>query len=116
MPDPNPHLLRAIQLKQDGQYEPAMDEIRLALQDSPDCPEALHQMGLIQGFTGEFDESIATLAQAVQADPRSVKYRLDLALSYSMLGMVDEAKQEFNGVLLLDPGNDTATKNLAFFD
>ena len=49
-------------------------------------------MGLVYGFVGLFDESVAELEQATRLDRNNILARNDLALTYTMLGRYDEAK------------------------
>ncbi|MGB9587700.1 MAG: tetratricopeptide repeat protein, partial [Armatimonadota bacterium] len=47
--------------------------------------------------------------------PESVEIRNDLAMTYAMLGMYDEAKAEFLAVLEIDPSNERARRELVYF-
>jgi Tfp pilus assembly protein PilF len=62
-----------------------------------------------------FDESVDEMKLAVECDPNSVDGHLNLAKTYAMLGMYDEAKLEFGRVLELQPGHTEAAKQLAYF-
>jgi len=62
-----------------------------------------------------FDESLQELLSAVQLDPSNLPARNDLALTYAMLGMSEEAKAEFEAVLMADPENDVARRNIIYF-
>ncbi len=84
------------------------------LQENPSHAEARHQLGLVYGFIGLFDESVAELEQAARLDPDNILARNDLALTYTMLGMYEEAKTEFARVLERDRQNDVALRNLTY--
>src|SRR2546423_1036374 len=99
----NLHLERGIAYKVEGNYDAALTEIRDALLDEPDSPDVHHQLGLILGFTGEFEESLEELKKAVDLDGANLVARNDLAKTYAMLAMIDEAKATFEEVLRLDP-------------
>src|SRR5262245_17333449 len=85
-------LQRGIALKVEGNYEAAEREFKAVLEAVPDCASAHHQLGLVFGFTGLFDESLDALKRSVELDGAGLQARNDLALTYTMLGMLDEAK------------------------
>ena len=61
------------------------------------------------------DESLDALKRAVELDGTGLQARNDLALTYTMLGMLDEAKREFEAVLEIDPTNPVAQRNMVYF-
>ena len=107
-------LEKGVAYKIEGQYEEAVRELRGLLAETPDHARAHHELGLVLGFTGDFDGSLAALARAVELDADGIKARTDLALTYCMLGRYEEAKVGFETVLAADPENETAQKNLDF--
>ncbi len=107
-------LERGIAHKLEGRYEEATAEFQTLLDENTDDTEAKHQMGLVLGFIGEFDESLIALERAALLAPGSVLARNDLALTYTMLGRYEEAKAEFARVLEQDHGNDVARRNLTY--
>jgi Flp pilus assembly protein TadD len=111
----NLHLERAIAHKVEGDYEAAIAELRQALIEEPNSAEAHHQLGLVFGFVGEFDDSLSSLKRAVDLRQDNVPVLNDLAKTYAMLGMYEEARAGFEEVLRLDPGNETARQNMMFF-
>lgn len=106
---------RAVEAKINGDYDTAEALLHEVLAAASTRADAYRELGLVLGFTGRFDESIAALERAVELDPSDLKGRNDLALSYSMLGMYDEAKAEFERVLEKDPENTVALRNIVFF-
>lgn len=109
------HYDRGVSLKNQGNYEDAVAEFRVILGIDPTNAEAHRQLGLVYGFLGLFDESIVELQTAVELSNGDVDARNDLALTYAMLGMVEEAKTHFSAVLLADPENAVAKKNMTYF-
>ncbi|MDQ2798172.1 MAG: hypothetical protein M3Y13_00835 [Armatimonadota bacterium] len=107
-------LERGIAYKIEGRYDEATTEFQALLAENGDHAEAHHQLGLVLGFIGDFEGSLAELEQATQLDPSNTLSRNDLALTYTMLGMYDEAKAEFACVLAQDEGNDVARRNLTY--
>jgi Flp pilus assembly protein TadD len=51
----------------------------------------------------------------VELEPSDLKGRNDLALTYAMLGMNDEARAGFETVLEMDPTNAVALRNIVYF-
>lgn len=109
------YLERAISFKVDGRYDEAMAELTQFLAEEPNSCDGHHQLGLILGFIGEFDQSLEALHRSVNLAPARIDTRLDLALTYSMLGMYEEATVEFKEILARDPENKRALESLQFF-
>ncbi len=107
-------LERGIAYKIEGRYGEASTEFQSLLDENSDHAEAHHQLGLVLGFVGEFDHSLMSLEQATRLDPTNTLARNDLALTYTMLGMYEEAKAEFARVLEQDQANDVARRNLTY--
>jgi len=110
----NPYLERGIAFKIDGRYEEAATELNQLLEEDPNSSDGHHQLGLVYGFIGDFDVSLEHLQRAVTLASSRIDMRTDLALTYSMLGMYDEAAREFKEVLARDPENKRALESLQF--
>src|ERR1022692_3298598 len=78
---------RGFQLRCDGRYAEAREEFAKVLSVEPLHPDALHQIGLIQGFEGDFDGSLETLQNLSTKYPSNLSIRYDLAMTQLMLGM-----------------------------
>jgi Flp pilus assembly protein TadD len=107
-------LQRALAYKNEGCYPEALTELEALVALFPAEAEAHHQLGLVLGFTGDFDASVEALRQAVVLEPSNMLLHNDLALTYTMLGMFDEAKQEFACVLQHDRDNQVALRNMTY--
>src|SRR5262249_28430810 len=103
---------RGFQLRCDGRYGEATAEFQRVLAMDPRHCDARWQMGLIQGFEGDFDASLATLQGVARDYPSNVNVLYDLAMTEMMLGMDDEAVQNFIKVLSIDPSHENAKKQL----
>ncbi len=110
----NPFLERGIAFKQEGRYDEAQSELNTLLEQDVNSSEGHHQLGLVLGFVGDFDQSIEELQRAVILSPARIDMRLDLAKTFTMLGMYDEAESEFNDILQREPENKAALENLKF--
>src|SRR3954464_13719905 len=75
----NPYLERGIAFKIDGRYEEAASELTQLLTEDPNSSDGQHQLGLVYGFTGDFDESLVHLQRAVPLAPARIDMRTDLA-------------------------------------
>lgn len=107
---------RAMDLKNQGCYEEALEEFEGILACKPDHAQAHLGMGLVLCFVGRFEESLEELKHAVACAPDWVDGHLNLAKTYAMLGMYEEAKTEFNCVLELRPGHAEAKRQLSYFE
>lgn len=107
---------RAMDLKNQGRYDEALEQFQRILACQPDHAQAHLGMGLVLCFVGRFEESLEELKQAVACAPEWVDAHMNLAKTYAMLGMYDDAKTEFNRVLELRPGHPEAKKQLSYFE
>lgn len=115
-PEPDERLAKALALKNDGQYDDAIAELKAILAADPKHAVAHLNLGLVYGFIGMFDESLDELQQALAYHPGYLDAHLNLGKTYCMLGMYDEAKTEFGHVLELQPDHAEAKKQLSYFE
>ena len=106
---------KAIQHKLVGEYDAAIAVLRPLLQAQPNNAEVYHELGLIHSFKVDMDESLYYLEMAVRLAPQSIAYMLDAGKTHAMFGNDDKAKAIFEYILKLEPGNDEAKKNLAYY-
>jgi TolA-binding protein len=76
----------------------------------PNHGDALWQIGLIQGFEGDFDGSLATLTRVVNTYPAHHFARYDMAMTMMMLGDYDAACAHFRAIVAADPNHEAASK------
>ena len=106
---------RGFQLRCEGKYREAKLAFGEVLRINPRHLDARWQMGLIQGFEGDFDGSLSTLQNLANENPREAKVLNDLAMTQQMLGYEDEAAENFRRVLAIEPGHENATKQLSYY-
>ena len=82
---------KGFELRCGGAYREARTILQQVLQIEPEHADARWQLGLIEGFEGDFDGSIATLTKLVEEFPDHTSARYDLAMTLMMLGMDEEA-------------------------
>ena len=89
--------------------------------------ERLHRQGINAMDSGEYENGLALLNQAAQADPHNMSYRFDYATrrAAAVLGLLniadsarakrqlDVAAGAYRRVLAIEPGNDRAQRGLA---
>ena|SRR5438105_15302340 len=106
---------KAIQHRLVGEYDQALELLRPMLTEQPNNAELYHEIGLIHSFKVDIDESVYYLEAAVRLAPTNVVYMLDAGKTHAMFGNDDKAKAIFEYVLKIDPFNDEAQKNLAYY-
>jgi TolA-binding protein len=105
---------QGFQARCDGKYGYAKLMFESVLGQEPDHADAKWQMGLIQGFEGDFDGSLATLQNVVAANPKHIDALYDLGMTQMMLGMDEEACMNFHKVLSLNPDHEKAKQQIAY--
>ena len=66
-------------------------------------------------FEGNYDDSLSTLTELTVLYPTHQDIRYDLAMTQMMLGMSDEAAENFSEVLRQNPEHEKAKRQLAYF-
>lgn len=105
---------RGFEYRCGGQYDLAKTEFSKVLAEDPSHFKAIHQMGLIQGFEGDFDGSLSTLQGLCDKHPENIEVRYDLAMTQMMLGMSDEACANFRKILSVDPAHEKAKQQVIY--
>jgi len=105
---------KGFELRCEGRYAEATIEFKKVLAIDPMHCESRWQMGLIQGFQGDFDGSLAMLQALTREFPEKIHVRNDLAMTMMMLGMAEEACEQFREILRQDPNHENAKKQLVY--
>ena len=105
---------RGFQLRCEGRYGEARSEFQKVLGVVPGHTDALHQMGLILGFEGDFDASLSTLQNLSTLNPSNLAIRYDLAMTQMMLGMYEEACAQLRYILSKDPNHELAARQATY--
>ena len=101
---------QGFQARCNGKYGEARLYLQRVLQMDPAHMKALHQLGLIQGFEGDFDGSLETLSGLCAKYPANTDILYDLAMTQMMLGMSDEACDNLRKILKIDPKHENAIR------
>ncbi|HEY0779476.1 MAG TPA: tetratricopeptide repeat protein, partial [Gemmatirosa sp.] len=87
----------------DRDYDRALDEITRALRAQPGRGEFLSVRGYVLRRQGRLAEAAATLAHAVEVDPRSAVAAADAAATFAMMRAFPEAMQYYERAVALAP-------------
>lgn len=97
-----------------GRPEEAMDEYKQALQAGKKRLAGLHtEMGLAFQKQGRLEEAVASLEEAVEADPRLARAQAALGKAHLDSGRPTEAQQALARAFSLDPKNEETQIDLA---
>lgn len=96
-----------------GDLVRAAHAYREALALSPGHPDASNLLGVARAASGQLDEGIGLVRQAVKANPRAAPYHLNLGNLLALKGDAVGAVAALRKALSLDPGLDPARAALA---
>jgi Flp pilus assembly protein TadD len=96
-----------------GQFEPALEHARKAVELRRDFPEARYQVGVLLDAKHQTADAIPYYAEAIRLDPNWALPRLGLARALSQTGKPDEAMTQYAEVVRITPGSAEAHAELA---
>jgi Tfp pilus assembly protein PilF len=105
---------RGFEYRCNGQYSEAKAEFERVLAMNPRHIKARLQIGLIQGFMGDFDASLATIAALSTEVPNDLDVRFELAMTQLMLGDFDAGCANIRYILAIDPTHEKALQQSAY--
>lgn len=105
---------RGFQLRCEGNYGDAKAIFERILAQDPNHVKARLQFGLIQGFEGDFEGSLATLSELSATNAANLDVRYELAMTQMMLGMFDEGCANIRAILAVDPTHEKALQQSAY--
>ncbi len=105
---------QGFQLRCDGNYGAARQALERVLAADPGHVDARHQIGLIEGFEGDFDGSLATLTELARLYPNNLGLLYDLAMTQMMLGMYEEACANLRQILSVNPTQEKALQQTTY--
>lgn len=92
----------------------ALEQLQILLPGATNSSGILTRIAVVYRQKGDIERAIATLRQAVQADPKNWGALLFLSRVLGDNGQMGEAQQGFRHVLALQPENADAMNNLAY--
>jgi len=97
-------LFEARRLQAAGNLPAARERYAEVLRALPDCLEALHGLGVIEGMSGRWTEAADLLARAVRIDPLHAHAHCDLGLARKSLRQWQAALASYDRAIALLPG------------
>jgi tetratricopeptide (TPR) repeat protein len=88
------HFFRAMIQKADGDYDGALQSLRVVESKYPRDRVVLNQMGRILFLKRDYTGAVAALRRVLQVDPEDVQAHYTLMLCYRGLGQADKADRE----------------------
>ncbi len=102
----------AVELLQKRQYEVAVPILRHLLDDEPDHPGVLFNLGMAESDLGKLDDAIAHLKTLVEKDPRHSHGWVALGVAQARAGQIDDAIATLNEAVRIVPNDPYARRNL----
>jgi Tfp pilus assembly protein PilF len=99
-----------------GDITEAATQLLRALSEDPGYADAYHSYAVVLPMNGKGEQARAVKEHAVELQPKSIRYRIDLAIFEANNGHMNSANQDLRRVLQLDPGNAEATALMRQFE
>jgi tetratricopeptide (TPR) repeat protein len=103
---------RALQVLRHGEPERAAEMLEVLVEKHPRFPDLRHILGLAYGDMGLIEEAMACFRQALELNPHYLKARINLGFTLMELERYDEARQELESALTVDPEHPLAKSAL----
>src|SRR4051794_12252830 len=84
-------LKRAVTLHQAGKVAESIDFYLKYLEQKPNSPVVLSNLGAAYANLGQFSEAVTQYRKALKLEPRNAAVELNLALAFYKTGQVEEA-------------------------
>ncbi|MEL6537189.1 MAG: tetratricopeptide repeat protein [Bacteroidota bacterium] len=97
------HLTRANLLLQQGNYQEAEKELKAALEQNPNMPEALRLLAVVKLEMGDNEAGLQVAERALAADPGHAEGHYILGFAQVRSRQLDQAEKSLNEAILLDP-------------
>jgi protein O-GlcNAc transferase len=108
-----PALRDALKHHQASRMAEAESGYRRILAASPDHPDALHLLGVLEQQRGKLDEAVALFERAIRGKPRAAAFHRNLGTALFSLGKTAEAEKHHRLALSLNPDFPEAHHSLA---
>jgi predicted O-linked N-acetylglucosamine transferase (SPINDLY family) len=96
-------LTKGVALQQDGKLAAAQSLYQQVLQVSPEQPDALHLLGLIEMASGNYSAAIASIQRALRSSPASSVFLGNLGVALRHAGRIEEAIDTYRRALQFSP-------------
>lgn len=105
-------IAEGIRLHQAGQLGDARQVYDEVLRLNPRDPDALHLLGVIARDSGNPEQAIVLIGQAIDVLPGEASFHGNLGMAYRQIGRFDEAMACYEKALTLNPAHAEALNNL----
>ena len=95
-----------------GRLQEAEAIYRRVFAAEPDCPDAVHLLGVIAHQNGDDGVAVELITKAIAANPRAAEYHNNLGTALKRLGRLEDAVAAYEGALELRPEYAEAHNNL----
>lgn len=90
-------------IEHDGDKNLAVSLAQAARRGLPNAPNTADTLGWAYYYEGAYESAIPVLESAVQASPENATYHYHLGLAYQKAGNFEDAKEQFERSLKLNP-------------
>jgi tetratricopeptide (TPR) repeat protein len=97
---------------EDGEFETALDHLRIALNKHPWEPMLYVDLGYAERMTGRIDKAVAHYRKAIEMDPECGAAYTNLGAALAGQGRIEEAVGSFRKAVEIDPDDGAACMNL----
>jgi len=108
------HFRIALNHERHMEFERAIDELRLALQEKPDYPDAVYLMGSCLARAGRESEALPFVRKIVELEPTRLEGRRLLGVLLGRRGQYKQAIEHLSAVIKARPEDNVAANNLAW--
>lgn len=112
-PVPTDHFGLAVYYQRVGDFENALAQYRVLLEQNDASAEVHNNLGLLYQDRGQVDEAIKHFQRAIVIEPKYVKAHNNLGVALMRIGQMDQAAAEFRVALVADGRNVESMVNLA---
>lgn len=106
-------LEKAVQCHENGMTEDAITYCQRVLKQTPDRPDALQLLGVLENESGNYDQAVLLISRAIQSVPSQPALYSNLGNAFRGLGDIQKAITCYQKSLTLDPEFKAAYYNLA---
>lgn len=85
--------------------EEALQRATVVVESRPDSAEIMSFLGKVRAGLGNVEEAIKAFEKAVELEPETDQHRLDYGIALYNLKLLDEAEEQLNHILSLNPDN-----------
>lgn len=105
---------RAVSAQQNGDINVAIEVYRKLYQEDVRTVDLLHLYGVGLHQTGQHNQAVPLLKEALTRSPKNLPIHINLAIVYKALGRIKACVKQYQTVLSIDPDHLEALQSLVF--